>query len=79
MIIVDTPLPIEENNTARYTSEIQISKFAKVAIYQGTKSFRDIIISLITLAMMRYLVKLAITSKTGTSIDKFTRGVVEVV
>lgn len=70
--------PITDTSTPRYSSELQISEVANIAIYQGTKSFRDIVISLITLAMMRYFVKLAITSKTGTSFDKFTKGVAEI-
>ena len=75
--IKETSLPTADASTARYSSELQISEVANIAIYQGTKSLKDIIISLITLIMMWYFVKLALTSKTGTSLDKFTKGVAD--
>lgn len=70
--------PVKESNVALYTSEMEIGKVVKVSLYQGTKSLKDIMLGLLTLAMMRYLVKLAITSKTGTTLDKITKPIIDI-
>ena len=62
-----------------YQSELTIWEHAKVALYHGTKSFKDIMLAFMTLALMWYFVKLAFSSgKTKIWwIDKLTSGVME--
>lgn len=59
-----------------YSSELSIGENAKFFVTQGAKSLWDILLWILTLAMMRYFIKLAITSKTGISgLDSFTKNI----
>lgn len=57
-----------EAGTPQYRSDLTIGENMKVTLMQGTKSFKDILLALISLTMMRYFVKLAISSKTDMKI-----------
>lgn len=71
-----------EAGTPQYRSDLTIGENMKVTLMQGTKSFKDILLALISLTMMRYFVKLAISSKTDMKIwsfdlDRWTTGTLE--
>lgn len=53
--------------TQQYRSDMTIAENVKVTLLQGTKSFQDILLGFLALAMMRYFVKLAVQTKTGIS------------
>lgn len=63
-------------SSASYKSELTIGETAKVVVAQWTKSLGDILLAMLSLAMMWYLIKLAVTSKTGIDdLDKFTTNI----
>lgn len=74
-------ITIKENSQVteskkNYSSELSIGENAKFFVTQGAKSLWDILLWILTLAMMRYFIKLAITSKTGISgLDSFTKNI----
>lgn len=74
-------ITIKENSQVteskkNYSSELNIGENAKFFVNQGAKSLWDILLWILTLAMMRYFIKLAITSKTGISgLDSFTKNI----
>lgn len=63
-------------SSTSYKSELTIGETAKVVVTQWTKSLGNILLAMLTLAMMRYFIKLAVTSKTGIDgLDKFTKNI----
>lgn len=69
---------LKSDKTKMYSSEMEIGEVIKVNMVQWTKSFKDIVLALLALAMMWYFVKLAVTTKTGiSSIDTFTSNTVD--
>ena len=74
-------ITIKENSQVteskkNYSSELSIGENAKFFVTQGAKSLWDILLWILTLAMMRYFIKLAITSKTGISgLASFTKNI----
>lgn len=55
----------------QYRSDLSIADTMKVTLLQGTKSFKDILLALLSLTMMRYFIKLALSSKSGMKIGNF--------
>lgn len=66
----------ESTKDKKYYSELSIGESARFFVTQWTKSLWEILLTILTLAMMRYFIKLALTSGTGISgLDGFTKKV----